>query len=151
MKAAFVAMKPAECFDWLDASDMARITQQALKLARAGCYPPKGTRFLDPGPWSGPAEFLDDLARVLVLLVQTEGHTKGIPGNEFAPGELSKWYSQDDAGSNNAQHPGAGRSPAMKGHGCPASPAGGPGGEFDQGVQGPCTPTAVLSAMESHS
>lgn len=45
--------------------------------------------------------------------------------------------------------PGAGRSPADKGHGWPASaPAGGPGSEILPSAKTPYMPTAVISATE---
>lgn len=54
--------------------------------------------------------------------------------------------SQDDTDTDCS--PGRSLGQTM-GHGCPALPAGGPGCETDQGVQGPCTPTAVTSSVEA--
>jgi hypothetical protein len=111
MRAAYTALKPSECWDWMQFEDLYRITRQALKLARANCYPPRGEVFLSgDGPWSSPRDFADTLVELLVLHVRADAHAKGVPGNELVPAQLSLWYPD----------PGAGRSPALKGHGCPA-------------------------------
>ena len=58
---------------------------------------------------------------------------------------------QDLAAAGDNKYPGAGRSPANKGHGWPACSAGGPDPELPQGVKTPFMPTAVPSSKENAS
>lgn len=129
MKAAFRATKPGECWDWISGADLVRLTTQAFRRAKRDCFPPKGERFNEGAGWASPASFVESLTRLLVLHVQAEAHQAGIEGYECCPEQLARWYSDNDAGDNNAQDLGAGRSPADKGQGWPACSAGGPGAE----------------------
>ncbi len=151
MRAAYSALKPSECWDWIDGRDLSRISTQALRAAKAWCYPPKGEPFFDGGvPFANPRDFGETLVQLLVWHLQAEAHGKGIPGNEYAHEHLRRWYEHHGASSNNSPLPGAGRSPAIKGHGCPASAsAGGPGCEPAQGVNNSLCTTPVLWIEEN--
>jgi hypothetical protein len=97
MKAAYTAQKPSECYDWITLRDLQRIAITAWKRAKADCNPPRGERWLAEGePWCSPEEFVESLARLLVLHVQAEAHGAGISGYEYAPAQLSRWYALDD-------------------------------------------------------
>lgn len=143
MRAAYRATKPSECWDWLSPTDIIRLAAQAYARAKHECRPPRGQAFTEAGePWSSPADFCESLTRLLVLHVQAQAHGAGIEGYELTPAQLSRWYADS----------GAGRSPAVMGHGWPASSAGpGPGRPVPGSVQAPSTETAVPSPMEAQS
>jgi len=97
MKAAFRATKPSECWDWISQQELLALAARAFKRAKAECRPPPGQSFVSDPPWSSAEDFCDNLTRLLVLHVQAAAHGAGIPNNEYAPVQLSRWYSEMQA------------------------------------------------------
>lgn len=126
---------------YLGQEEFLRHALDVYQAAKRDVLPEPGESWLDAEgwPWATAQEFYDSLllrfGERLRRRAQLTGH-------------LVESQAQDDAGDNNCPEPGAGRSPADKGHGWPASPAGGPGCEPRQDVTCPVTSTPVISPSE---
>ena len=113
-------------------------------------------------------EFLD-LFQTFRKAYRAEGRVQGSPAELIAwavvgedieagidawRGELyvaQREAQQGQGATGDDKYPGAGRSPAIKGQGCPAPLAGWTGRAPRPGVKTPYTPTAVISSKETHS
>ena len=106
---------------YLSAEDVLRMALQAFYATTREMQPPDGRRWLDddcgavlePLPWAGPESLLEGVLHHLGERMRQaaieRGHLVEVPWPEDADEPLA----------------GAGRSPAVKGHGCPAVAVGG--------------------------
>lgn len=94
MRAAFKALTASECWDWLSAAKLQSLTAQAYYLARKDSRAPKGESQVN---WSSPEAFNETLCRLMVLHIQAHAHAAGIPNCEYAPAQLDRWHSREEA------------------------------------------------------
>lgn len=128
MSALLTPQQPADCWDWITAEDVVRHALAAYYAASRAVDKYLEGPWVDPdtgASWSSRADFRDDLWGYFRQRINTHAWESGVRassgGEVLALPAGLLWDALDPvSGPEGSGEPGAGRSPAVEGHGCPA-------------------------------